>query len=115
METNDCCAICLEDPMEPFQLSCKHTFCSKCVLLLCKTQLKHTCPMCRGTISYNDLSTVLHSDWAFSALIQAQQKNSFFEKENVFSQAEVHFVTAFSASSPFKKSIQVKPRSAKWH
>jgi len=42
------CSICYETIHQPYTLSCKHTFCSRCISKWIYLKEKDTCPLCRS-------------------------------------------------------------------
>ena len=44
------CLICLEAPVDPIELPCKHSFCRKCMEQLRKKGVSRSCPLCRAPL-----------------------------------------------------------------
>ena len=44
------CLICLEAPVDPIELPCKHSFCRKCMEQLREKGVSQSCPLCRAPL-----------------------------------------------------------------
>ena len=44
------CLICLEAPVDPIELPCKHSFCRKCMAELREKGVSQSCPLCRAPL-----------------------------------------------------------------
>ena len=44
------CVICLETPVDPIELPCKHSFCRKCMEQLREKGVSQSCPLCRAPL-----------------------------------------------------------------
>ena len=49
------CAVCLQPCLQPIKLSCNHTFCFLCIKGVTMNHSQMRCPMCRGSITQEDL------------------------------------------------------------
>ena len=82
----DKCLICLDAPVDPIELPCKHSFCRKCMEQLREKGVSQACPLCRAPLPpgeellfdmgfriWNKMATVVGSNKEWPALTSEQQ------------------------------------------
>jgi hypothetical protein len=55
VDDDNCCAICLSEPLNPKQLGCGHSFCTDCIYQVRQRAFQglnsDVCPLCRAPLS----------------------------------------------------------------